>query len=242
MSNTRKPDNYIPLDILRDVRKAKGLTMEDMAKLLNVDRGTYSRIEWGESPLYPDDLIKLSKCLDVSVDFLLGLDTHVNKGNEDFMKYTGLSETSIETLRTLKQYDGYTAQAQLITLSVGGKPLTAFNMFATRVLDTLLENADRFSTFATAFIHYACNEFTHPVKKEMGSDGCNKWVPLDSDGFGLCTDLSKPEDSVSIHINEYNARALHKNTLDILINDFADSYYKRTHKKVPTLKKSDTTK
>lgn len=239
---TRKPEQTIPLDILREVRRAKKLSQDDIAEVLDIDRGTYARIEQGLSPLYPCDLIKLSKCLEVSVDFLLGLDTHVNKGNEEFMQYTGLNECSIETLRTLKQYDCILGQAQLIHLSLGGKPLTAFKRGNISVLNTLLANPDDFNTFATAFIHYATNEFIHPVHREKQKDGTGKWVPLNENEFGLCTDINDLEDSVSIKINEYNTMALHKNTLDILINAFAKAYKKTINKKVPVLEKSDTPK
>lgn len=237
-----KITNPVPLTRVIELRKAKKLSMEDISEVLEIDRGTYSRYENGLSILPSDKLIKLSKCLGVSTDYLLGLDTHLNKGNEEFMQYTGLNECSIETLRTLKQYDCILGQAQLIHLSLGGKPLTAFKRGNISVLNTLLANPDDFNTFATAFIHYATNEFIHPVHREKQKDGTGKWVPLDEDEFGLCTDINDLEDSVSIKINEYNTMALHKNTLDILINAFAKAYKKAINKKVPVLEKSDTPK
>ena len=237
-----KITNPVPLTRVIELRKAKKLSMEDISEVLEIDRGTYSRYENGLSILPSDKLIKLSKCLGVSTDYLLGLDTHLNKGNEEFMQYTGLNECSIETLSTLKQYDCILGQAQLIHLSLGGKPLTAFKRGNISVLNTLLANPDDFNTFATAFIHYATNEFIHPVHREKQKDGTGKWVPLNEDEFGLCTDINDLEDSVSIKINEYNTMALHKNTLDILINAFAKAYKKAINKKVPVLEKSDTPK
>ena len=227
---------------LKMVRKAEKISQESIAEVLGIDRKTYSRYEKGLSPIPSDILIALSKELRVSTDFILGLDTHLNKGTEEFMEYTGLSEQSIETLRQLHIEDIELCKFQLIGLSMGAPVLTALQNRNIKVLDTFLANADRFGSFATAFIHFANNDFTYPVHREMQPDGCDKWVPIKEHQLGLCTDLSKPEDSVAIKLNEYNTRALHKNTLDFLINDFADKYHKDTHKKIPALEKSDTTK
>lgn len=61
------------MENLKILRKEKGLTQEDMAKVLNVSRVTYSRYERGIYETDNNTLIKLSKFFNVSVDYLLGL-------------------------------------------------------------------------------------------------------------------------------------------------------------------------
>ena len=240
MSKKKYPDNApvpeqvpeptpIPLVQLRDKRKEKKLSMEDIAEVLDIDRGTYSRYEQGLSPIPSDKLVKLSKCLDLSADYILGLDTHLNKGNEEFMDYTGLNEQSIENLRKLKLLDIMIVQAHKIHLGLGGNQLTALDMVYSSVLDLLLSDIDLFTEFVTSFIRYSDNNFIYPVHKDK-----NGWVPLNE--FGLSTDLSKPDDCVSFKINEHNIKAIHKNTLDIVLNKYVDLYKKTKKRKIPTLK------
>lgn len=227
----------VPLEQLRMIRKTEGYTLESISEVLDIDRGTYTRYEKGITPIPSNILIRLSQVLRVSTDFILGLDTHLNKGNDEFMKYTGLNETSIETLRKLFIDDIALRKFQAIGLTMGAPLLTALSHQNTSVLNILLSNPDDFERFATAFIHYADNDFTHPVRRELQQDGTDKWVPLEDNQLGLCTNLSKLEDSVTIRFNEDNLKAIHKNTLDILINRYADKYHQETHKKLPILKK-----
>jgi transcriptional regulator with XRE-family HTH domain len=223
---------------LKTIRKARGYTQQGLADELHINVKTYGYYENGITTIPSDILIDLARILDISIDYILGLpNAPLHIGNDEIQKITGLNECSIETLRNLKQLDGTLYQAQLINLSLGGAPLTAFTKGSLSVLNTLLVNYDDFNNFASAFIHYATNEFTHPVHREKQPDGCGKWVPLSDNEFGLATDNS-PEDRVTIKINEYQTKAIHKNTLDILINRYADNYRKEVNKKkkVPSLK------
>lgn len=243
MSKKKYPDNApipedipeptpIPLEQLRDKRKEKKSSMEEISEVLEIDRGTYSRYEQGLSPIPSDKLVKLSKCLGVSCDYILGLDTHLNKGNKEFMEYSGLNEQSIENLRTLKLLDIMIVQAHKIHLGLGGNQLTALETVYSSVLDLLLSDIDLFTEFVTSFIRYSDNNFIYPVYKDNDT-----WVPLNE--FGLSTDLSKPDDCVSFKINEHNIKAIHKNTLDIVLNRYVDLYKKRKKRKIPTLETPD---
>lgn len=233
---TKQTPKPTALKNLKTIRKARGYTQQAVADELHINVKTYGYYENGITPIPSDILKDLARVLDISTDYLLGVpNAPLHVGNDEIQKLTGLNECSIETLRNLKQLDGTLVQAQLINLSLGGAPLTAFSKGSLSVLNTLLINYEVFNTFATAFIHYATNEFTHPVHREKQKDGTGKWVPLNEDEFGLSTD-KRPDDSVTIKINEYNTRALHKNTLDILINEYANAYRKAINQKVPTLK------
>ena len=64
------------MNIFKDLRKKKGLTQVELAKLLNVQQTTVSKWEVGRAtPDYPV-LIKLAELFDVSIDYLLGADEH----------------------------------------------------------------------------------------------------------------------------------------------------------------------
>ena len=58
---------------IRNIRIDRGLTQEDIAKLLNVKQNTYCQYETGVLN-YPLDLVvKLAEYYNVSMDYLVGL-------------------------------------------------------------------------------------------------------------------------------------------------------------------------
>lgn len=59
---------------LKFARMKKGLTQKQLAELMNVEYATISRWETGVNNISSNKLIQLSKILDVSVDYLLGLE------------------------------------------------------------------------------------------------------------------------------------------------------------------------
>lgn len=58
---------------LKEIRKKKGLTQQEVAEAINLSSNTYSRYERGYTKIDPDSLIALSKYFNVSTDYLLGL-------------------------------------------------------------------------------------------------------------------------------------------------------------------------
>lgn len=58
---------------LQRARKIKGLTQAQVAKLINVDRSTYTRYESGEIQPDNDKLRKLAAIFESSSDYLLGI-------------------------------------------------------------------------------------------------------------------------------------------------------------------------
>ena len=57
---------------LREIRKEKKLTQEDLGKYLNVKQATYSGYEIGISEPTIDTLCKLADMYQVSLDYLVG--------------------------------------------------------------------------------------------------------------------------------------------------------------------------
>jgi len=68
---------------LKSIRRAKGLSQEQLAVKLNVVRQTVSKWEKGLSVPDAELLIKLSAVLNVSVDDLLGTETTISANGEE---------------------------------------------------------------------------------------------------------------------------------------------------------------
>ena len=66
---------------IKNARKAKSMTQDELAIRLNVTRQTISKWEKGLSIPDAEMLIKLSEVLDVTVSYLLGANTNESKNN-----------------------------------------------------------------------------------------------------------------------------------------------------------------
>lgn len=60
---------------LRELRETHGYTQDFVSECINVSRITYIRYETDSRQLKAPELIKLAELYNVSVDYLLGLDT-----------------------------------------------------------------------------------------------------------------------------------------------------------------------
>lgn len=58
---------------IRDLRNDRGLTQEDVAKLLHISQNTYSQYEIGITRYPLDAVVKLAEFYGVSVDYLVEL-------------------------------------------------------------------------------------------------------------------------------------------------------------------------
>ena len=67
---------------LIELRKSKGLTQSQMAKLIAMEQTTYSRKETGKSPITNDEWQRFAKALEVSIDDIKE-ETIVNLKNEN---------------------------------------------------------------------------------------------------------------------------------------------------------------
>lgn len=59
---------------IRKLRELSGLSQQKLAELLNVQRTTISQVENGERRIYAEELVKLSKIFNISIDGLLDLE------------------------------------------------------------------------------------------------------------------------------------------------------------------------
>lgn len=71
--------------ILKMLRAEKNIVQEDLANILNVSRPTIGRYETNERFPDRDNLVKLSKYFNVSIDFLLGL-TDIREPADELIK------------------------------------------------------------------------------------------------------------------------------------------------------------
>ena len=59
-------------DIIKELRKDKGLTQSDMAKYFNIKQAMYSMYESGARTMKLEMLCMIADVLDTSTDYLLG--------------------------------------------------------------------------------------------------------------------------------------------------------------------------
>ena len=87
---------------LRKIRIERNLTQSDIAEKIGVSTNTYSRYERGERNPNPEILEKISRCLDISVDYIIGnIDTPLTLSQFNFNKE--LDDLSYEEI--FKKYE-----------------------------------------------------------------------------------------------------------------------------------------
>ncbi len=65
-------------DILKNERKKRGLTQQNIADHLKMERGSYAKYETGANIPTTENIIKLAELYNVSTDYLLGRYSHNN--------------------------------------------------------------------------------------------------------------------------------------------------------------------
>ncbi|ANS52492.1 hypothetical protein BT246_72020 (plasmid) [Bacillus thuringiensis] len=70
---------------LKDLRREKKLTQQDIADVLGIEKSNISRFESGKQSLSSENIIKTAKYFDVSVDYILGISDYktINKKKEE---------------------------------------------------------------------------------------------------------------------------------------------------------------
>lgn len=86
---------------LHELRKEKKLSQNEIAFFLNVTPQAYSRYERGERELGYENLDKLAKFFDVSIDYLLGVSDYYYP---DKLQHSSLPEYTAEERNLIKAY------------------------------------------------------------------------------------------------------------------------------------------
>ena len=92
---------------LREIRKGKGLTQDEMASALGCARMSYVHYENAKRTPDIDFLAKVSNLTGYSTDFLLGKVESSIPDNEAIHRQLGISEAAIEGLRILSSMQDY---------------------------------------------------------------------------------------------------------------------------------------
>lgn len=113
------------MNIFRELRKKKGLTQIELAKMVNVQQTTVSKWEVGRAvPDYPV-LLKLAELYGVSVDYLLGREAITPEERVAGMRatkkvsITPIEEDMLEVFRKIGEKDGEEMQRLLISMAEG---------------------------------------------------------------------------------------------------------------------------
>ena len=106
---------------IQKYRKMKGLSQEELGKLLHISRQTISNWELGETSPNPEQLLLLSKILETSVDNLLGNNMIFKDSNE---KINYISSGSMIVCGTIAGIWAFTANRfnlhEIILIIIGG--------------------------------------------------------------------------------------------------------------------------
>ncbi len=87
---------------LKDLRKEKGLTQQELGNLINVTKVSICCYENGTRMPTIDTLLELGKVFGVNIDYFLGHDQVVNKNNQEFFY---LAEEEIIILEELRKHE-----------------------------------------------------------------------------------------------------------------------------------------
>lgn len=92
---------------LKEARKAKNLTQEKVAKILDISLATYRKYEQGTGNRrdVPHFICTLAKIFDVSADYLIGKEDKPHPEYNDVIKTLGLNEKSIQQLQKINTLD-----------------------------------------------------------------------------------------------------------------------------------------
>lgn len=95
---------------LYELRKERKISQDEIAKILDVTRQSYSRYERGEHELGYEALNKLANFFDVSIDYLLGYSTYFYPDKVRCaapMSEGGATEQERELLRYFRELSPY---------------------------------------------------------------------------------------------------------------------------------------
>ncbi len=92
---------------LKEARKAKNLTQEEVAEILDISLATYRKYEQGTGNRrdVPHFICSLAKIFNVSADYLIGKEDKPHPEYNDVVKTLGLNEKSIQQLQKINTLD-----------------------------------------------------------------------------------------------------------------------------------------
>ena len=107
--------NYVALgNKIREVRNVRGYTQEDLGNIIDMTPNYLSRLECARTKISLPTLLKITRALNTSVDYLLSEDLHIEPAQGEVLNLlSGCSEKDIDfilkvlktTVTALKEYE-----------------------------------------------------------------------------------------------------------------------------------------
>ena len=115
---------------LKELRKSKNMTQQDLANMLNISQGTITNYEREPDTIGIESLEKLAEIFDTSVDYLLGL-TNIPQKPENFIEFK--NTINIPILGIIKAGSPIFAQENIETYFPLAKEYVPENCFGLKV-------------------------------------------------------------------------------------------------------------
>ena len=112
------------VDRLKDLRKKNSMTQEEVAKLINMERSGYTKVEIGSRAISMEALTILAKHFKCSTDYLLGID-------------------STPTQHQLNVYSTVHSSTQSVHSAQDEELIRKFNMLDERDQEDVMDDIDR---------------------------------------------------------------------------------------------------
>mgnify|MGYP001687560337 CR=1 FL=1 len=160
---------------LKEKRKSKGYTQEQISKLLDIGQSAYAKWENGRTEPTLENIVKLSKILDTTTDELLGRninfrDTILNKKHKYDLSV--LKESNIQNLYDLKITLAFDLLDESINTTILKEILMEKNQLNKEeesILDTILAEAKEFADDVNEFYKFkkSNKKFKWPWQKRQ---------------------------------------------------------------------------
>lgn len=109
---------------LKEARQAANMTQEQVAKAIGIPKKTYQNYELGYRDPGSDVLVQIADCLNVSIDWLLGVNEQPQNGGSS--PHNGFSIVDPKRQRMIDIYDAMTPQGRALMLSMAEDMLPYF--------------------------------------------------------------------------------------------------------------------
>jgi len=116
---------------IKNLRQSSGMSLSDLAKIMNVSRPTMYIVEDGSRRIYADELQIIAKTFYVSVEWLLGEDLNLDQQKVEILMAHELGKLTPGVLdRVLKLIPSVRTERRL-DLGSTGKPVASYSVLKT---------------------------------------------------------------------------------------------------------------
>lgn len=173
-------------DRIKQLRKEKGITQEELAKATGISRVTLGFYERNDNPPPVDTLCAIAKYFGVSTDYLLGLTDARKPENASVMDKYGLTEAALNTL-----VDLYSRQKKnSLTLTVNAlleekdtlESLAQYLYYSTDFFNAGEESQGKAIPYQLRYRYYDSGDNGN----SQGGNPVDPYAIMDAVGNGMC--------------------------------------------------------